>query len=136
MDDAGPRAPGGGLGPAVTRLATGALALARARLELAGVELAQERERLKSLLVLAVAGAVFATLAVAALSIGVLVVFWDTHRYPALAALVLIYGGCAAFAFSRAAAIAREAPTPFSATIAEFEKDRAMLAGEAPPPAP
>ena len=40
--------------------------------------------------------------------------------YPALAALVLIYGGCAAFAFSRAAAIAREAPTPFSATIAEF----------------
>ncbi len=136
MDDAGPRAAAGGLGPAVTRLAAGALALVRTRLELAGVELAQERERVKSLLVLAVAGAVFATLTIAALSIGVLAVFWETHRYAAIAALVLIYGGCAAFAFARAGAIVREAPTPFSATIAEFEKDRAMLSGEPGPPAP
>lgn len=133
MDDAGGGERTAGLRPAAARLAAGALELFRTRVELASVELAEERERLKALLVLAIAGAVLATLAVAAASILVVAYFWDTYRYAAIAVLAAAYAVLAALAFSRAASIARRAPTPFAATIAEFEKDRALFAGERPP---
>ena len=133
-------APGGdardvGLRPALLRLVAGGLALARTRLEIAGVELAEERRRLASVVAFASAGAVLATLAVAALTLLVVAYYWDSHRYAAIAGVVVVYGALAGLAFSRAAAIVRRQPTPFAATIAEFEKDRAILAGERPPPA-
>ena len=124
-----------GLKPAIERLLAGGLALARSRLELASVELALERQRFTTIVALAVAGAVLATLALAALTLFVVAYFWDTHRYEAIAALVVVYGALAAFAILRAGAIARRDPTPFAATIAELDKDRRWLAGE-PPPAP
>jgi uncharacterized membrane protein YqjE len=124
-----------GLAPAVRRLVAGGLAIARTRLELASVELALERARFTSIVAYAVAGAVLATLAAAALTLFVVAYFWDTHRYEAIAALVAVYGALAAFAFLRAAAIVSRQPTPFAASIAELEKDRAIQAGE-PPPAP
>jgi len=65
MDDAGAGERAPGLKAAAARLAAGVLELFRTRLELASVELAEERERLKALAVLAIAGAVLATLAVA-----------------------------------------------------------------------
>ena len=122
-----------GLKPAFQRLVAGGLALARTRLELASVELALERARFTSIVAYAVAGAVLATLAVAALTLLVVAYCWDTHRYEAIAALVAVYGALAAFAFLRASAIVSRQPTPFAASIAELEKDRAILAGERPP---
>ena len=122
-----------GLRPALLRLVAGGLALARTRLELAGVEWAEERRRLASVLALAVAGAILATLAIAALTLFVVAYFWDSHRYEAIAGVVVVYGALAGFAFARAASIVRRQPTPFAATIAEFEKDRAMLSGQRPP---
>ena len=133
MDDAGAGERAPGLKPAAARLAAGALDLARTRLELAGVELAEERERVIALLVLTVAGAVLATFAVAAISLVVVAYFWDTHRFQAIAAIGAVYGVLAALAFARASSIVRRAPSPFSATIAEFEKDRSAFAGERPP---
>jgi uncharacterized membrane protein YqjE len=124
-----------GLKPALQRLVAGGLSLARARLELASVELALERARFTTILALAVAGAVLATLALAAATLLVVAYYWDSHRYEAIVALVVVYGGLAAFALLRAGAIARRHPTPFAASIAELEKDRRWLAGE-PPPAP
>ncbi|MEO8486687.1 MAG: phage holin family protein [Betaproteobacteria bacterium] len=121
------------LKPAILRVAAGALALARTRLELAGVELALERQRLTSIVALCAAGAVLATLAVATLTLGIVVYFWDTYRYEAIGALVVLYGALAAAGFLRAAAIVRLHPTPFAGTIAEFEKDRALLTGARPP---
>jgi uncharacterized membrane protein YqjE len=59
----------------------------------------------------------------------------DTHRFEVIAALVIVYGALAAFAFLRVGAIIRRQPTPFAATIAELEKDRRWLAG-GPPPTP
>ncbi|CAG0971155.1 hypothetical protein BURK1_01230 [Burkholderiales bacterium] len=133
MSDDARAGPESGLAPSIRRLVAGALGLARTRFELAGVELALERERVQSLVILAVAGAVLATLAVAAISLCIVAYFWDTYRYAAIAGLAAVYGVLAAFAFARAASIVRSAPTPFSATIAEFEKDRALVAGERPP---
>jgi len=122
-----------GLKPAFQRLVAGGLALARTRLELASVELALERARFTSIVAYAVAGAVLATLAVAALTLLVVAYYWDTHRYEAIAALVAVYGALAAFAFLRVSSIVSRQPTPFAASIAELEKDRAILAGERPP---
>ena len=122
-----------GLKPAFQRLVAGGLALARTRLELASVELALERARFTSIVAYAVAGSVLATLAVAALTLLVVAYYWDTHRYEAIAALVAVYGALAAFAFLRVSSIVSRQPTPFAASIAELEKDRAILAGERPP---
>jgi uncharacterized membrane protein YqjE len=121
-----------GLRPTLRRLVAGGIALARTRLELASVELAEERARFTSIVALAVAGAVLATLALAATTLFVVAYYWDTHRFEAIAVLVVVYGALAAFAFLRAGAIARRQPTPFAATIAELEKDRRWLAGGPP----
>ena len=134
MDDGG-GSTDPGLKAAASRLAAGAIGLARTRLELAAVEFAEERGRVKSIVALAAAGAVLATLAVATLSVLVVAYFWDTWRYQAIFALAAIYGVLAVVAFLRISAVVKRAPTPFAATIAEFEKDRALLTGE-PPRAP
>lgn len=135
MDQAAPEDRGPGLRTAAERLASGLLGLARTRIELASVELGLERQRVTTIAVFAIAGAVLATLAVAALSILVVAYFWDTHRYWAIAGLALVYAALAAVAFARVVSIARAAPGPFAATIAEFEKDRALF-GREPPAAP
>jgi len=122
----------GGLKPAAMRLLAGAIGLARTRLELASVELAEERGRLTTIVVLAAAGAVLATLAVVALTLGIVAYFWDSYRYQAIGALVVVYAALAAFAFMRAAAVVKRQPTPFAATIAEFDKDRRRFAGGRP----
>lgn len=129
MDASGGEGRGAGLKPSALRLLAGAVALARARLELASVELAEERGRVASVVALAAAGAVLATLAIATLTLGIVAYFWDSYRFQAIGALVVVYGGLAAFAFLRAAAVVRRHPTPFAATIAEFDKDRALLSG-------
>ena len=133
MDEPASGARDEGLKPATMRLVTGAIALVRTRLELAGVEWAEERSRLTTIVALGVAGAVLATLAVATLTILVVAYYWDSHRYLAIAAVAAVYGALAAIAILRIASIVRRQPTPFAATIAEFEKDRARLAGLRPP---
>lgn len=124
-----------GLRPAVSRLAAGLLGLARTRLELASVELAIERRRLQTMIALAVAGAILATFAVGTVSVLVVAYYWDSYRYLAILGLAAIYAVFALIAFSRAKTLVHDAPAPFAATIAEFDKDRARFAGE-PPAAP
>lgn len=133
MEGAATERPAEGLKPAASRLVASALALTKTRLELVGVELAIERRRLQAMLVLAIAGAILATFAVGTLSVLVVAYFWDSYRYPAIFGLGVIYAALALLAFARAKGIANEAPGPFAATIAEFEKDRARLSGEPPP---
>ncbi|MBE7522260.1 MAG: phage holin family protein [Burkholderiales bacterium] len=122
-----------GLRPAASRLFASALGLARTRLELVGVELAIERRRLQTMIVLAVAGAILATFAVGTVSMLVVAYFWDSYRYPAILGLALLYAVLAALAFARIRSVVHDAPAPFAATIAEFDKDRARLAGGTPP---
>jgi uncharacterized membrane protein YqjE len=129
--------PAAGLKPAASRVAASVLGLVRARLELVSVELAEERGRLQSLVVLAVAAGILAALAIAVASLAVVVYFWETYRYLSIAGLAAIYAVLAALAFLRITSIVR-GEMPFAATIAEFEKDRSRLAGDPipPPPAP
>jgi uncharacterized membrane protein YqjE len=119
--------PAGGLKGALARLAESALGLLRTRAELAGVELVEERERLVLRLALLVAGIV--VLAFAALFIGVFIIalFWESHPLGAIASVALVYALAGALLIAKSRTLGREAPPPFSATLAEFEKDRARI---------
>lgn len=128
MDEAPGAGRGPGLRPSVGRLIGGIAGLARARLELASVELAEERERFKASLIATIAGAIFATLAVATVSLLVVAWFWDTHRYAAIAGLAAFYALGAWAAHAKVISLYRDAPAPFAATIAEFDKDRELFA--------
>jgi uncharacterized membrane protein YqjE len=127
MDTSEGAPPAGGLKGALARLAESAVGLLRTRAELAGVELVEERDRLVIRLALLVAGIV--VLAFAALFVGVFIIalFWDSHPLAAIAFVALLYALAGALMIAKSRAIGREAPPPFSATLAEFEKDRVRL---------
>jgi len=122
-----------GLRDSLARLASNALSLVHTRLALAGVELAEERDRLKSQLTLLVVGIVAAGFALLSASILVIVLFWDTHREGAIIVMTLIYAALAAWALRRATTIRRDAPAPFAATLAELEKDRQRFVRQSVP---
>ena len=127
MDDSGEAPPAGGLRQVLARLGESVVGALRTRAELASVELVAERERLVLRVALFAGGAV--VLAFAALFAGafVIVLFWDTHRLPAIAGVAIAHAALGGILVSKARAIGRDAPSPFAATLAELEKDGARL---------
>src|SRR5439155_25014345 len=76
---------------AAARFVNSALALAHTRVELAAVELAEERERLKRSAML-MAGAIFMlSFAVLGVAAWIVVFFWDTHRLEAVAGVTVVF---------------------------------------------
>lgn len=127
-DGADPQPDDGSLRATVGRLGDALLGLARTRLELAAVEYAEERRRVGRQLALLVAGIgclLFALLFVAA---GCIAYFWDTHRVAAFLGVILVFAGAGAVMLWRRAEIGHTATTPFAASLAELDKDRAALA--------
>ena len=123
-----------GLRGSTARLTASLLALLRTRVELASVEFSEERARLQQQLVLLIAGLVSLLFAVFFIAVWVIVYFWDTNRLAAIAGVVLVFGLAGAIVLWRRAESARHAPTPFAATLAELERDRAAFSGTAAPP--
>jgi uncharacterized membrane protein YqjE len=118
-----------GLSGAVARLGASLLGLLRTRLELASVELAEERDRIQyqlASLVVAVAMFLFALLFAAT---WVIVYFWETNRLTAIGIVAAVFAAAGAAVLMLRSHAAKGAPMPFAATIAEFERDRAALAG-------
>jgi uncharacterized membrane protein YqjE len=130
MSDGGSeQSPARGLGGATARLGASLLGLVRSRLELASVELAEERDRVQyqvGSLFVAIALFLFALLFAA---LWVVVYFWDTNRLTAIAGVAIVFAAAGAALLMWRSQAARAAPMPFAATIAEFERDRAALAG-------
>lgn len=120
-----------GSGPAASLRALGAtlLELVGSRVELAVVELREEGERRKGMLVLAAVGALFLALGLLLVAGFIVLLFWDTHRLAALGAVTLVYLGIAAFCFLRLRQQQLSAPPPFEATLRELAADREMLGG-------
>jgi uncharacterized membrane protein YqjE len=113
---------------AAARVADSAFALLRTRAELAAVEFAEERERLKRSAMM-LAGAVFMlSFTLLGVAAWIVVYYWDTHRLEAIAAVTLGFAAIGAGLLWGNIVRHREAPAPFSATLAEFEKDREWLA--------
>ncbi len=128
----GPKDEGPG-GPA-RALGADLLALLRARAELIGVELEEGAARRKRLLVLGGVAVLFGAVTLLLAALLVVALFWDTHRVAAAAGVTIVYGVVAAWAYAKFVEVARDAPPPFSATLAEFRKDLEMLRGSDDPP--
>jgi uncharacterized membrane protein YqjE len=112
---------------ALRRIAGGVLAIAQTRLELIGIELAEEKDRLLLSLFIGVAGMLLSLMALVTLTVLIAVACWDSYRWQSLAVLTAAYTlaaiGCGLNAWNRL----RHAPPIFPATLAELEKDFAAL---------
>lgn len=105
------------------------------RLELLGVELAEERVRLLS--VLAYGGAAFLCLAAGLifLAIFLTVLMWDNNRLLALGIFSALFIGAGIASLILAKSLARSGSKLFSASLAELRKDSdALAAGDAARP--
>lgn len=123
--------PEGGIRGAAARLSAAAIALLRTRIELASVEFAEERERLKAAFALLAVAAVAFGLAAIVVTFGVIAWFWDSHRYEAIIVVALLYAIVGAAALWRHASLRKASPTPFAATTVALRRDVEWLRGEA-----
>lgn len=114
---------------AVGRIAASLLDLARTRLELAAIELQEGTRRLVGYLVWALAAAVLALFTLGLVVLFVLVLFWDTHRLPAIGGMAVLFALACAFAAMKLRAGLAARPALLPATLAELRKDAAALKG-------
>lgn len=107
-------------------LGTG-ITLLRNRLELLGVELAEERVRLLSLL--AYGGAAFLCIAAGLifLAIFLTVLLWENNRLLALGVFSALFLGAGIASLTLAMSLARSGSKLFSASLAELRSDREAL---------
>ena len=134
MVDAAGNAPGrtGLFASAKGLLGTG-VTLLHNRLELLGVELAEERVRLASML--AYGGAAFLCLAAGLifLAIFLTVLLWDSNRLLALGVFSALFLGAGVASLLLAMSLAKSGSKLFSASLAELRKDSAALAARGVP---
>jgi uncharacterized membrane protein YqjE len=115
-------------------LGTG-LRLLHNRLELLGVELAEERARLISLLAYGAAAFICLAAGLVFLAMLLTVMLWDSHRLLALGVFAALFIGAGGVCLALAMGQARAGSTLFSASLAELRKDReALSAGDATAP--
>jgi uncharacterized membrane protein YqjE len=112
---------------ALRRLISSAVAMVHTRLELIGLELAEEKDRLILVVFLGLAATMFGSMALISLTALIAIAFWDTYRWQALAGITLVYAIAALFCALKARNGLHHAPAVFEATLAEFEKDRDMF---------
>jgi len=103
------------------------LAMGQSRLELAGIELVDARDRLFRIAAFGLLGAFALAISLISLTILVAVAFWDVARLPVLIAITLIWMGLGLGAIWRAQHLARMAPPPMSLTLSELRRDLAAL---------
>ena len=119
--------PQAGVVGAMAQLGASALAILRTRLELASVEFAEARERIKEMVLLAAVGTVLGLFALLFASLFVIAWFWDSYRLAAVGGVTLFYIAITVLVFARLRKISRDAPAPFAATLEELENDAAAL---------
>lgn len=117
----------GGLFESLKTLSVSLVSIVQTRLELLSTDVAEEREQLTSFLVLVLGALGFLGVGVVLLAILIVVAFWETHRFLALAGLAgffLTAGiGLGWYAMHRV----RTKPRLFEASLAELSKDRQHL---------
>ena len=99
----------------------------RIRGALFAVELREEVERRRQMLILAALGFAFLHTALLVGSLFVVAIFWDTHRLAAIGAMAAVYLACGAAAIMRLRQKAAASPAPFAATLGELEQDLAQM---------
>ena len=111
----------------LARFAAGGASLVDARLELAAIELAQERERLLLRIGLLAAGVLALLFGLLGICAFVVLHFWESGRLSAILAVAIVFVVLGAILIAIVASMGRRAAGQFEATLAEFRKDAAML---------
>jgi uncharacterized membrane protein YqjE len=124
MEEPGESTPG--IFASLGRLLKTVLAIAQNRLELLLVELREEHWRFFDALLLAGVVLVLATMTLMAATITIVVLCVKADRLDLVVALVLLYLAGTIFSFWRLRTRLKQW-TPFAATLAELEKDKACL---------
>ncbi len=109
-------------GPLRAALAT-SLAVLQTRLDLISTELEEERERFKEMILLAVISLFCVSLGILLLTLFVVVIFWDTHRFYVLGGFTALYLGLGLTVGGILRKKALSRPKLFSATLSELAKD-------------
>lgn len=98
------------------------------RLELLGVELAEERVRLISLVAYGAAAVVCIAAGLIFLAMFLTVMLWENNRLLALGIFSALFLGAGVASLTLAMSLARSGSKLFSASLAELRKDRDALA--------
>ncbi|WP_044041550.1 phage holin family protein [Caballeronia insecticola] len=106
------------------RILTSVFAIFETRLELIGIELQEEKERLVGVLFLGLTAMMLAMMSLISLTVLIAIFFWDTYRWQALGGITVLYALVAIACGLRARSNLRDAPNLFDETLAEFRKDR------------
>lgn len=102
-------------------------AILQNRLELLSTDIAEERARLGSILLLSLVALFCLGVGVLLLTLLVVVLFWDTHRLAALGSLTVLFLAAGGWIGGLALQRLRKKPRLFEASIAELAKDREHL---------
>ena len=122
-----PHAAAGGLFESLKALSGSLIGIVHTRLELLSTDIAEERARLTTLLVLGLIALFCLGVGVVLLTILIAVAFWESNRLAALGGLtgffLAVGTGVAWLAMHKA----RTKPRLFEASLAELSKDRQQL---------
>ena len=118
-----------GLMGSVRRLTGTLIAIVSTRLELLANELQEERLRLTQMFLLALIALFLLGTGLILLNAFIVVLFWDSHRLLALGLLCVVYLVAGAAVVMSLRAKAQVGSKLFSASLAEFDKDRQALRG-------
>lgn len=117
----------GGLYDSIKNLGATGVAIFRTRLELLSTELAEEKERFLTQLVLGLAALFFIGLGIILGILFLTVALWESHRLLVLGMFTALFLGLGVAALVAAAKFARIQPKLFSASLAELSKDQDHL---------
>ena len=121
------KAPAGGILHSLRSVGPALIALAHTRVELFGIELAEERGRAASLAFNGALALLFAGLALLMANLLVLAICWETHRYHAIVGLMAVYAAGALYLVMRIKGALAARPPMFEATLAELKADLEAL---------
>ena len=107
------------------------MSMLQTRLEMAALEMGDEKARLLSLIFTGLAACMFMGFAVLMGSLLVVAFFWDTYRMASLLGLAAVYGALAFLLWRRLQNAIEHQPPAFSYTLAELARDRDALARSA-----
>jgi uncharacterized membrane protein YqjE len=128
MDEAESKS--GGVLASVRRIFDSVLALLHSRLELAVIELQEEKNRLLGLLLRVAGVVVLGMLTLVTATATVVVIFWDQSPVLTLGLVTAVYALATGAVWWGLRRRLQTGPPPFADTLAEFKKDRAGLEGK------
>jgi uncharacterized membrane protein YqjE len=116
-----------GLMASVKRLLSTLIFIASTRLELLANELQEERLRLTQMLFFALLALFFFGIGILLLTVLVVLLFWDDHRLAVTCVLSVIFFALGLLMVMLLRSKAQAKSSLFSASLAEFARDRAHL---------